>query len=80
MSAYPEGTRVEDKRGKLPLHWALQTKAPMKTINALFEVYPAAAKTVSLGLDYKIIQWQSEQPGIIIIFYFFINKIFIFIV
>jgi ankyrin repeat protein len=67
LSAYPEGTRVEDKRGKLPLHWALQTKAPMKTINALFEVYPAAAKTVSLGLDYKIIQWQSEQPGMPVI-------------
>ena len=63
LSVFPKATEVEDKRGKLPLHWALQTKASMKNINALFETFPAAAKSVSLDLDYKIIQWQSEQEG-----------------
>ena len=54
---------MEDRRGKLPLHWALQTKATMKNINALFEAYPEAADTVSTTLGHELIQWQAAQPG-----------------
>ena len=65
LLAFKNGTRVEDRRGKLPLYYALQTKATMKNINALFEAYPKSADLYSKELGYEIIKWQAVQPGTI---------------
>ena len=44
VQAYPAGAKVKLEFGGLPLHLAVDNKAPPMVINRLLEVYPQGAQ------------------------------------
>ena len=47
VELYPDIGRIETKEGQLPLHAALEAKAPDKIIRALLEIYPEAIERIT---------------------------------
>ena len=46
LSAHPEGARVKDKDGRLPLHFACINNAPREAVAALLSAFPDGAREV----------------------------------
>lgn len=42
FDTYPDGVRVRDGRGRVPLHYACRSKIPMKLIRQLLSYYPGS--------------------------------------
>jgi hypothetical protein len=68
LQAYPQAAKVQDKYGRLPLHWALRCKASPDVVTMLLQAYPQVVEVQEkvygcLPLHYAL--WINASPDVI---------------